>query len=300
MTAAMKVAGVTITHPERIVFPEAKLTKGDIAAYFGMIAPIAMPHIKQRPLSILRCPEGRTGECFFQKHWVSKGHDHVEIRDVPERDGGTKPYAIATRASDLVALVQFGMMEVHMWGAKFDALERPDRIVLDLDPGPGISWSGVRDAALETRELLDSIALTSWVKLTGGKGLHVVIPIARRASWEITSTFARALAERLVRNAPTRYVSKASKAIRNKRIFVDWLRNTRGATSVAPWSVRAREGAPVSVPVTWKDLASIKRGDAYTVKSVPDLIGSRFVDPWKDMLTNRQRLTAEMAEMLLG
>lgn len=295
----MKVAGVTITHPERIVFPEAKLSKGDIANYFAMIAPIAMPHIKQRPLSILRCPEGRAGECFFQKHWVSKGHDHVVVRDVPEKDGTAKPYAVAARASDLVALVQFGMLEVHTWGARFDALERPDRIVLDLDPGPGISWSGVLDAAIETRELLTSLSLKSWVKLSGGKGLHVVIPLERRTSWEITSAFARAVAERLVRDAPTRYVSKASKAIRNKRIFVDWLRNTRGATSVAPWSVRAREGAPVSVPVSWKDLSSIKRGDTFTVENVLDQIDSRFVDPWKNMLTARQRLTAETAMALL-
>ncbi len=296
----MKVAGVTVTNPEREVFPEIHLTKAALAEFYEAVAPLMLPHIRGRPISALRCPSGRTGECFFQKHWPPKGGAKIATKPVAEGDGEPEPYAFATTARDLVALVQHGVIEAHIWGSRFDAMDKPDRLILDLDPGPGVSWRSIKSAAFEVRELFDTLGLKSWGKLTGGKGIHVVVPIERRVEWRIVSAFARAAAERLTRNNPTLYVSKAAKAIRDKRIFVDWMRNSRGATYAAPWCARAREGAPVSVPLHWDELSSITKPDQFNIPRVVKMIAKGHADPWTDMLSTRQRLTSDMAVQLLA
>ena len=296
----MTVAGVTITHPERAVYPESGLTKLQLAEYYEAVAPLMLPHIRARPISSVRCPDGIGGTCFFQKHWPPKGGAKINTKPVAEGDGEAEPYAFASTARDLVALVQHGTVETHIWGSRFDSLDKPDRLVLDLDPGPGVAWRTIKLAALEVRDLFTSLQLESWVKLTGGKGLHVVVPIERRADWDVVNTFAKAAAERLVRGNSTRYVAKASKAIRDARIFIDWLRNSRGATYAAPWSARARQGAPVSVPIGWDALSSISKPDQFTIPKVMKMIAAGQDDPWKDMLTLKQRLTPAMAEQLLA
>lgn len=293
-------AGVTITHPERIVYPDIKLSKLALAEYYALVAPLMLPHVKLRPISSVRCPDGQGGECFFQKHWPPRGGAAVLTKPVAEGDSEPKPYAFAATPRDLVALVQNGVIETHVWGARFDSLEKPDRIVLDLDPGPGLTWPAIKKAALQVRRVLHDVGLESWVKLTGGKGVHVVVPVDRRVGWPVLSGFAKAVAERLVRESPNLYVSKASKAIREKRIFVDWLRNTRGATSAAPWSPRAREGAPVAVPLHWDELAGIAKPNMFSIPIVTKMLAKSMVDPWQDMLTYKQRLTAEIAEGLLA
>jgi bifunctional non-homologous end joining protein LigD len=295
-----KTAGVAITHPERVVYQDMGLTKLDLAEYYALVAPLMLPHIKGRPISSVRCPDGQGGECFFQKHWPPRGGAAVLTKLVQEGESEPKPYAFANSARDIVALVQNGVMETHVWGSRIDSLEKPDRIVLDLDPGPGITWLVIKKSAIEVRALLDSIGLKSWVKLTGGKGVHIVVPVDRRVTWPVLSSFAKTLAERLMRDAPNLYVAKASKAIRDKRIFIDWLRNTRGATSAAPWSPRAREGAPVSLPLHWDELASVRKPNQYSIPIVTKMVATSGDDPWADMLTYKQRLTAEMAEELLG
>lgn len=296
----MTVAGVAITNPGREVFPEIHLTKEQLAEFYEAVAPLMLPHIKGRPISAVRCPAGRTGECFFQKHWPPKGGAKITTKPVAEGDGEPEPYAFASTARDLAALVQHGVIETHIWGSRFDALDKPDRLVLDLDPGPGVTWRSIKSAALETRELLSSLGLESWVKLTGGKGIHVVVPVERRVDWNIANAFVKAAAERLSRDKPTLYVSKAAKAIREKRIFVDWMRNSRGATYAAPWCARAREGAPVSVPLHWDELPDISRPDQFNIPRVMKMVASGFADPWKDMLSKKQRLTSEMAIQLLA
>ncbi len=296
----MNVATIPISHPERVVYPDNGTTKEDLARYYEAIAPLMLPHVRLRPLTVVRCPEGLAKQCFFQKHWTPQQAKRIKTRDLDEGSGKKVPYALASRAPDLVALVQHGMMETHIWGSTFSSLERPDRMVFDLDPGPGVSWTTVKRAALDVRALLAELKLESWVKLTGGKGVHVVAPIERRVSWDTLASFAKAVAVRMERDNAKLYVAKASKALRDKRIFVDWLRNTRGATWVAPWSTRAREGSSVSVPVEWPELATIKRANAFNIDSVLELIEGRYADPWTSMLTAKQRLTPEMAEALLA
>ncbi|MEP6832260.1 MAG: non-homologous end-joining DNA ligase [Gemmatimonas sp.] len=296
----MTVAGVTITHPEREVYPDSHLTKLQLAEFYEAVAPLMLPHIKNRPISSVRCPDGIAGQCFFQKHWPPKGGAKITTKPVAEGSGEPEPYAFASNARDLVALVQHGTVETHIWGSRFDSLDKPDRLVLDLDPGPGITWRTIKSAALDVRELFASLELESWVKLTGGKGIHVVVPIERRADWNVVNGFAKAAAERLMRDNPKRYVAKASKAIRDNHIFVDWLRNSRGATYAAPWCARARPGAPVSVPITWDELADIKKPDQFTIPVVMKMVAKGTTDPWKDMLTFKQRLTPDMAMQLLG
>jgi bifunctional non-homologous end joining protein LigD len=195
---------------------------------------------------------------------------------------------------------QHGVIETHIWGSRFDQLDKPDRLVLDLDPGPGVTWRTIKSAAFETRDLFTSLGLESWVKLTGGKGIHVVVPIERRVEWNIVNGFAKAAAERLMRDRPTLYVAKASKAIRTKRIFVDWMRNSRGATYAAPWCARAREGAPVSVPLHWDELSTVTKPDQFSIPRVMKMVAKGQTDPWKDMLVKKQRLTSEMAIQLLA
>lgn len=267
-SARVTVGGVSISNPDRIVYPELGLTKLDVARHFHAVAKRMLPHVGNRPLSLLRCPDGTAGTCFFQKHWQGRLPEALDTVPVRERSG-TKPYVVVRDATGLVTLAQWGVIEVHPWPATADHLEEPDWITFDLDPGPGRTWRDVVSAARELHKLLTALGLAAWPKLTGGKGVHVVVPIRRTVEWDVTSGFARAVAEHLAWQHPDRYISKAEKARRTGRIFIDWLRNTRGATAVAAWSPRARASAGVAVPVTWERLARIKAGDQYTIGKLP-------------------------------
>ncbi|MEO8029634.1 MAG: DNA ligase D, partial [Gemmatimonadota bacterium] len=292
------VARVTITHPERVIYPDSAISKLELARYYELVAPLMLPHVAGRPLSLVRCPEGQGGTCFYQKHW-SGTTPAVDTLPIPEVKGVKRPYAVVKDAKGLVTLVQYGVIEFHPWGSRSDKLEFPDRIILDLDPAPGVKWGAVKAGALAIRDLLAGLDLKSWLKTSGGKGLHVVIPFERRISWELCTAFARAVAERLAAEQPERYVTVASKAARTGKIFVDWLRNSRGATAVAPWSTRAREGAPVSVPVRWDQLGGLTSGDSISMSDVPGLIGGRYRDPWADLPKAKQRIGRDVVEALL-
>jgi bifunctional non-homologous end joining protein LigD len=252
------------------------------------VAPLMLRHIKGRPLSFVRCPAGSGSSCFFQKHLPPGVESTLRTVSIRHKNGEQARYAVVSTAAELISLVQYGVLEFHVWGCRADQVERPDRIVFDLDPGDNVPWTHVVEGAFLLRELLRKQRLESWVKTTGGKGLHVVIPIARMASWDDVHDFARDVAEGLAADYPGDFLSKASKAARSGKIFVDWLRNLRGATWIAPWSTRAREGAPVSVPVAWQRLRSIESGAQYTIAS----LGKRriSIDPWSGITAPRQTI----------
>lgn len=294
----MIVAGIPLSNPDRVLYPEQDLTKQDLARYYEAISPWMLPHVAGRPFSLVRCPAGRQKACFYQKHWAGRLPAAVKTVDIEEGKGGVREYTVIYEAAGLVSLVQHGVLEFHLWGARADDVEAPDRIVFDVDPAPGIAWSRVREAAKLLRGLLGSLGLESWIKTTGGKGLHVVVPIERRSSWEEVSGFARAVAYRMARDDPSRYLATASKAAREGRIFIDWLRNTRGATAIAPWSTRARERAPVSVPIAWEELDRLKTADQFLLKGVLAVARRRKRDPWASLLTARQRLTRALTTAL--
>ncbi len=285
-------AGITITHPDRIVFPDEKITKLELAEHFARVAELMLPYVRERPLTLVRCPQGAGKQCFYQKHWTGDRPPAIGAVPILQSDG-EQLHSYIRDVKGLVTLIQWGVMEIHQWGSRADDPERPDRMIFDLDPGPGVTWDDVRDGARAVHALLDELGLQSWLKTSGGKGLHVVVPLSRRSTWEDVSSFTRAIAVHMENAFPDRFIAVMAKAKRKGVIFVDWLRNTRGATAVAAWSTRARPGAGVSVPIPWTALARLKGGDQFTLQSLEkDGLPSR--DPWEDMLKVKQGLTKEM------
>ena len=286
----MAVAGVTISNPDRVVYPDADITKLEVARHMEHVAKLMLPHVAGRPLAFVRCPEGIKGQCFFQKH-PGKGLDAaVDLVRIKSKDGTPKQYAVVNDVEGLVSLVQWGILEIHLWGCKADAVEKPDRVVFDLDPDPSVHWDMTLEATFLLRKRLTKLGLKSWPKTTGGKGVHVVVPIERRHSWDEVRAFARAFAEDLEVEYPHDFVSGASKKQRKGKIFVDWLRNGRGSTWIAPWCPRARPGAPVGIPLSWSDLEKLEKPDAHTIETLRETkrLGR---DPWAAMLRARQSLS---------
>jgi bifunctional non-homologous end joining protein LigD len=278
-----------LTHPDKVLYPDQGITKRDLASYYQKVSSLMLPHVADRPLALMRCPEGRTKSCFYQKHLTGGSPDALRRISIRQSDG-TRVYGVVDDEEGLLALVQMGVLEMHVWGARADKVERPDRIVVDLDPGAGVTWAQLCEAAREVRALLAQVGLETWVKTSGGKGIHVVAPIERRSTWDEVSDFARGVARALEEHAPDRYLSRATKAERGGKIFVDWLRNTRGATAVGVWSTRARAGAPVSRPCEWSELEGLERSDSLTVGDILHGALPYRKDPWAGMLKARQRL----------
>jgi bifunctional non-homologous end joining protein LigD len=292
-TRTSPLTAVRISHPERIVYPVDEITKGELAAYYAAVAQQMLPHIVNRPLTIVRCPAGIDDPCFFQKHpppGLPKSVDRVPIRE----KNGVNDYVAVHDAEGLMTLVQFNAMEIHVWGSKTDDVERPDRIVFDLDPGPGVSWRDIVAGAEKLRALLRQLKLAAFVKTTGGKGLHVVTPIRPDREWDEVKEFARALVTIVEQEEPERYVTNMSKAKRTGKIFLDYLRNDRGSTWVAPYSTRARAGAGVSMPVDWRQLSKLKSAAAFTLRNTPRHLATRRGDPWKDLKRSTRALSAAM------
>ncbi|MFD1881166.1 non-homologous end-joining DNA ligase [Paracoccus pacificus] len=258
------VAGIAISSAGRVIFDDPPLTKGDLARYYDRIAPAMLEEIADRPLSLLRLPEGMAGERFFQKHPGKGFPASLKVVEIAESDGARHPYVYVTDAAGIVAAVQMGTVEFHVWGACRDKLDRPDRLVFDFDPDEALSFADVRQAALDLRVLLADLGLASWAMLSGGKGVHVIVPLKRTAGWDRVKLFARGVATLMAQSQPARFVAEMSKAKRKGRIFIDWLRNERGATAIAPFSVRARPGAPVACPVGWDELPEITTAAAFS------------------------------------
>ena len=290
------VAGIRITHPERVLFEEMGITKEALARYYEGVAEWILPEIRERPLSLVRCPQGPGEGCFFQKNIDARFPAEIERVAVDLGGGGT--YAVANTIGAVVGLVQMGVIELHVWGSTTRDLAKPDRMVFDLDPDPLVRWREVMAAAHRIRERLEDLHLESFAKTSGGKGLHVVVPLARRHEWDEVKAFSRALAESIAAEDPTRFTTAAAKKQRTRRIFIDYLRNSEGATTVAAYSVRARKGALVSTPLHWDEVGGRLKQSTFHIGNVARRLSGLRSDPWKAMRRTTQSLTLAMKRKL--
>jgi bifunctional non-homologous end joining protein LigD len=281
--SSAEVANVRLTHPDRVYWPDAGVTKQGLAEYYASVWKLMAPHVIDRPLAIVRAPEGVGGETFFQKH-IAANIKESPLRHVVE----AKEHDVIAveKLDDLIALVQSGALEIHTRGAKLGRLEICDRMVFDLDPGEGVSWKAIVAAAQEVRDRLNAEKLKSFAKLSGGKGIHVVVPIDG-TDWDAAKAFTARIASRMAADSPNLYPAKMTKALRKGKIFIDYFRNSREATSVAPFSTRARAGAPVSMPVSWQALPRTTGGNQFTVLNVKQHPRS---DAWAEIGKVRQKL----------
>jgi bifunctional non-homologous end joining protein LigD len=293
------VCGVKISSPDRVVYPGYGVTKLDLARYYESVEEWVMPYIVRRPLTLVRCPEGQSRPCFYQKHisqTMPKAVHGVKIKE----KGGTDVYVAVKNITGLVSLVQMGVLEFHPWPAREDKIERPDMLVFDLDPGADLEWKAVVQGAKDVRDCLEMLGLKSFLRTSGGKGLHVVAPLGRRNTWDELKEFARGVAETMERAAPDRYVVNMSKAKRKGKVFVDYLRNQRGATAVASYSTRARSGAPIATPLSWDELSVRLKPNQYTVENIHKRLSKGFKDPWKEFFKVKQFISREMMERVRG
>jgi len=288
-SASPVVAGVPITHPDKLMFPQLGVTKLDIASYYAAVGRWMLPHLKGRPLTLVFCPTGVGAGCTYLRHTKVWGPTAIRRVRIQEK---TKvgEYMIVDTLEALVSLAQMNVIEIHTWNSTINRVEQPDRIILDLDPGKHVVWPQVLAAAREVRSLLTAIKLKAWVKTTGGRGLHIVLPIRPDHDWSECLEFARAIATLMVEQHPDRYTTDFRKAGRDDKILIDYLRNNRTNTSICAFSVRAREGAPVSMPVDWADLKSSLKPERFSLQSAAAYLARRRVDPWRDYWKSRQQL----------
>lgn len=265
-----EIGGVRVSSTGRVVYPDDGVTKSEVAEYYAAVADRMLEHAGDHPLSLLRCPDGIAGDCFFQKHAGKGFPDGVKTLPIEEKDGDTEDYMYVSSPEGLIGAAQMGTLEFHIWGAARDRIERPDRMVFDLDPDEGLDFAQVKAAAKEVRAGLTACGLDSVPMVTGGKGVHVIVPLRRIVGWDTVKYFARTFAQILVDRTPDRYTATMSKSKRKGRVFIDWLRNERGATAIAPWSLRARPGAAVAMPITWNELDGLDRPDGFGIGEATD------------------------------
>ena len=280
---------VRITHPERVVFPELGTTKLDVARYYSAVAKRMLPHLRGRPLTLLFCPKGVGEDCQYLRHskvWGPKAIRRVKIKEKTK----IGEYMVVDTVEALLSLAQMNVLEIHTWNSTIDKVERPDRIVMDLDPGARVGWTAVIEAARLIQTMLLNVKLKSWVKTTGGRGLHVVTPIVPERDWSVCLEFARQVAAVAVEQDRELYTMEFRKAGRENKILIDYLRNNRTNTSICAFSVRARHGAPVSMPIGWSALTPRLKPERFTLQTVPAMLKRRRIDPWRGYWTTRQHL----------
>lgn len=281
------VAGVRLSSPDKILYPDQGITKAELADYYLAVTDWMLPHVAFRPVTMVRCPTGSEKKCFYQRHAASGVPPQLREIAVP---GFDEPYLYIEDVSGLVAMVQMGTLEIHPWGVRIERPDRPDRIIFDLDPAEGLGFADVVRAALEVRERLEATGLASFVKTTGGKGLHVVVPIDPVHEWREAKEFARSFAESMAADSPGRYLTRIAKAERVGRIFLDYLRNDPTSTAVGPYSTRSRAGAPVATPLEWQELGKELAPKSYAIATVPARLAALRRDPWGEMDAVRQSL----------
>lgn len=289
-TGSVEVAGTEITHPERILYPEQGVTKLALARYYESIHEWVLPYLARRPLVMLRCPEGRNA-CFYQKHLGKSQARSVPRIAIREKEA-VRDYVYVRSLADIVALVQHGVLEFHTWGCQVEDIEHPDLLVFDLDPAPEVAWTEVLRTARELRDRLQELGLTAFPRTTGGKGLHVVVPLRPEADWDSVKAFARAIVEQHARDEPRLLTTNMALSKRRGRIYLDYLRNARGSTAIACYSARARPGAPVAVPLRWDELSPAVRSDYYTVDTLRRRLGALKADPWEEFFEKAVPLSA--------
>ncbi len=286
-----------LTHPEKVLFPAAGVTKGELAAYWRRVAPLALLHIRGRPLSLVRCPEGSSHGCFFQRHHTRGMPPALLPAPLRDSEGQMEEFLKIEDVAGLEAAVQVGALELHIWGSQASAVETPDRLVFDLDPDLSVPFAEVKRAACDFRVLLEAAGLETFPLLTGGKGVHVVAPLVPRLSWSELKSFAKGVAMRLAKDDPERFTAKMTKALRKGKVYIDYLRNERGASAIAPYSPRARDTPSVATPLSWTELSRVKRGDAYAMDSISRRLGSLRGDPWAGYSDLRQEISPAALRM---
>jgi bifunctional non-homologous end joining protein LigD len=281
------VSGVRISHPDRLIYPDLGISKIDLARYFERIADWVVPHVEARPLTLVHCPAGLTAPCNYLKHAKQWGPSALRRVNIQEK---TKvgQYLVADNIAAVVSLAQMGIVEIHTWNSTTDDLERPNRIIWDLDPGPAVTWKQVVEAARLVRDILETLGLASWAKTTGGRGLHVVVPLRPSRDWSECLEFSRAVSEAIERSDPEMYTTTFVRAGRERKILIDYLRNNRTNTSVSAFSPRARPGAKVSMPIDWKELSA--GPEKWSLMTLPARL-KRRADPWEDYWKARQKVS---------
>ena len=296
--AAAEAAGIKLTSPDRVVYPGQGVTKADLVAYYAAVAARMLPYIENRPLSLLRCPQGRAKYCFFQKHDTGGFPDAMKSLMIAEKDGEKESYFYITDLAGLIAGTQMNVLEWHLWGARTDDIEKPERVIFDIDPDEGLDFQHVRAAAIDIRAELDAWGLDSYPLVTGGKGVHVIAPLRPDCEWPEVKSFCKVLAQRLADKFPDRFTANSRKASRKGKLFIDYLRNERGSTAIAPWSTRSRQGAPVAVPVDWDELETIKAANQFSLAAATERAGQP--DPWRGYFATDQSITKAMVSSVTG
>ncbi|TCS33737.1 DNA ligase D [Paucimonas lemoignei] len=289
--------GITITHPERVIDPASGLTKLDLAHYYDAVAPYLLPYLKNRPVYLLRSPGGLTGKAFFQRHAIRAAIPEIAILD-PSVDPEHQPLLVINSAKALVSAAQMGTIELHTCNARADCMDKPDCMVFDLDPDPKLKWQRVVDGARLLREFLNELGLDSFVKTSGSKGLHVVVPLARRHTWETVTRCSEAVARHLAETFPRKFGIKMGEQNRVCKIYIDHLRNQKMASTVAPYSVRARQGLSVSTPLSWDELDDVTNSAMWNIQSLPARLKALKKDPWEAYGNTRQTISKAMLRKL--
>jgi bifunctional non-homologous end joining protein LigD len=295
---AVEVAGVRITNPQRVLYPEQGLTKLDLVQYYERVADHILPYLEGRPLALVRCPSGREKGCFYQKHPTDATPPELVEVPVVEKSGARAVYVAVESLQGLLTLPQMGVLEVHPWGSRRQHLDKPDVLIFDLDPGPDVTWADVIGSARDLRALLRELGLESFPKLSGGKGVHVVVPVVPELQWEAAKAFTHAVVRLLASRDPDRYVTTMTKSKRGGKIFLDYLRNGFGNTAVAPYSTRARPGAPVAAPVRWDELGPKLRPDHYDARNLGRRLATLRRDPWEGFFTAKQKVPRAVLKQL--
>ena len=290
--AAAEASGIKLTSPDRVVYPGQGVTKADLVAYYAAVADRMLPYIAGRPLSLLRCPQGRAKYCFFQKHDTGGFPDAMKSLMITEKDGGKEDYFYIENLAGLIAGTQMNVLEWHLWGSRIKDVEKPERIIFDIDPDEELGFEHIRSAAVDIGKELEAWGLESYPLVSGGKGVHVIAPLRPTTEWPEVKGFCKTLAQRLADREPERFVATMSKAKRKSKLFIDYLRNERGSTAIAPWSSRSRQGAPAAVPVSWDELETIKAANQFTLADAAER--AKQPDPWKGYFDTTQSITKAM------